>query len=170
MPFLRYRLGDLIRIVALEDREAGINLPQTVFESRADDIIDLAGFTRLDEKTMWQAIANTKVKFEDWSARKEYENGEPILRLYIEPRQEIEPPNLEDTIHQQLLNINEDYRNLQTMLGIKPLRVKILPPGSFRRYYEEKKRQGADLAHLKPAHMNARDTVIQGLVGLGAKQ
>lgn len=70
MPFLRYRIGDLIRVVSLEDEEAGIKLPQIIFESRADDLIDIAGFTRIDEKTMIQAVINTGIKFEDWSARK----------------------------------------------------------------------------------------------------
>jgi hypothetical protein len=62
MPFLRYRLGDLIRVIASEDTDAGIKLPQMVFESRADDLIDIAGFTKLDEKTLWQAIVNAGIK------------------------------------------------------------------------------------------------------------
>lgn len=165
MPFLRYRLGDLIRIVALEDEEAGIKLPQMVFESRADDLIDIAGFTRLDEKTIWQAIANTGIKFEDWTARKEYEGNEPVVHLYIEPRQEIEVTELERLVHQKLVTINTDYRDLESMLGIRPLRVTLLSSGSFQRYYEEKKKGGADLARLKPPHMNASDAIIQDLVG-----
>ena len=58
MPFVRYRLGHLIRITALADDEAEIHLPQMVFETRADDLIDIAGFTRISEKTVTQAIAN----------------------------------------------------------------------------------------------------------------
>jgi phenylacetate-coenzyme A ligase PaaK-like adenylate-forming protein len=164
MPFLRYRLGDLIKIIALEDEEAGIKLPQMVFDSRADDLIDIGGFTRLDEKTVWQAIVNTGVKYEDWSARKEFEQSQPIMRLYIELKEEVEVAQLESLIHEQLLSLKQDYRDLQNMLGIQPLRVTILPPGSFKRYYEERKRGGADLAHLKPPHMNASDTVIQDLL------
>jgi hypothetical protein len=167
MPFLRYRLGDLIRIVALEDEEAGIKLPQMVFESRADDLIDIAGFTRLDEKTIWQAIANTGIKYEDWSIRKEYDNDRPILHLYLEPKQAIAAEDLERLIHQELKSINRDYRDLEEMLGLKPLRVTILPAGSFQRYYEMKQKEGADLAHLKPPHMNASDAIIQNLLKVG---
>jgi hypothetical protein len=165
MPFLRYRLGDLIKIVALEDKEAGIKLPQMVFDSRADDLIDIAGFLRLDEKTIWQAIANTGIKYEDWSARKEYQQNEPVIHLYIEPKEKKEAKKVERLIHQELVAINQDYANLENMLGIRPLRVTILPAGSFQRYYEERKRNGADLAHLKPPHMNASDAIIQDLVG-----
>jgi hypothetical protein len=164
MPFLRYRLGDLIRIVSLEDEEAGIKIPQMVFDSRADGLIDIAGFPRLDEKTIWQAIYNTGVKYEDWSARKEYEQNEPTIRLYIELKQEMNVKELERLIHQELTSINHDYKDLESMLGIQPLRVTILPAGSFQKYYEKRKASGVDLAHLKPPHMNASDTIIQDLL------
>jgi len=167
--FLRYRLGDIIKIAALEDEEAGIKLPQMVFESRADGLIDIAGFTRLDEKTIWQAIANTGIKFEDWTVRKEYEGNKSFISLYIEPKQKIEVTELEGLLHQQLVAINPDYRDLENMLGIRPLRITLLPAGSFQRYYEAKQKSGAHLAHLKPPHMNAPDTVIQNLVEIGAK-
>jgi phenylacetate-coenzyme A ligase PaaK-like adenylate-forming protein len=164
MPFLRYRIGDLIRVVALEDEESGIKLPQIVFDSRASDLIDIAGFSRLDEKTIWRAIANTGIRFEDWSARKEYEQNEPNMHLYIELKQEMNVRELERLIHQELVSINHDYKDLESMLGIQPLRVTILPAGSFQKYYEKRKASGADLAHLKPPHMNASDTVIQDLL------
>jgi len=165
MPFLRYRVGDLIKIISLEDKEVGVKLPQMVFESRADGLIDIAGFTRLDEKTIWQAIANTKLNYEDWTARKEYEQDKPIIRLYIELKGGNEKEEeIVRRVHQELAIINPDYSNLQKMLGIHPLRASILPVGSFRKYYEEKQKSGADLAHLKPAHMNVSDTVIQTLI------
>ena len=56
LPFLRYRSGDLIQIVALKDEETGIQIPQMVFKSRVNDIIDIASFTRLDEKTIETAL------------------------------------------------------------------------------------------------------------------
>jgi hypothetical protein len=164
MPFLRYRIGDLIKIVALKDEEAGINLPQMVFASRADGLIDIAGFTRLDEKTMWQAIYNTGIKIEDWSTRKEYDEDKPIIRLYIELKEEKDVKELERLIHQELLSLNRNYGDLESMLEIQPLRVTVLPKGSFQRYYNEKQKAGLDLAHLKPPHTNASDAVIQDLV------
>ena len=164
VPFLRYRLGDLIKIVALEDKETGIRLPQVVFDRRADDIIDIGGFTRLDEKSVWQAIANTGIKYEDWTIRKEYEGTEPVLRLYLELKEEAEAEEMERLVQEELVNIDPDYRDLKDMLGIRPLRVVLLSPGSFQRYYEEKQASGADLAHLKPAHMNAPDAIIHNLL------
>ena len=164
MPFMRYRLGDLIKIVSLEDKEAGIRLPQMVFESRADGIIDIAGFARLDEKTIWQAIVNTGIKFEDWSARKEYEENQPILRLYIELKEELDGNRIAELIHQELVKINTDYSDLESMLGGRPVRVVVIPSGSFQRYYEARKLEGAELANLKPPHMNAADNIIKSLI------
>jgi len=167
MPFLRYRIGDLIRVVSLEDKEAGIKLPQIVFESRADDLIDIAGFIRLDEKTIIQSLVNTGIKLEDWTARKEYEQNQAVIRLYIETKEDIEAEELARLAHKELEAISEDYKNLESMLNIQPLKVVTLPAGSFQQYYEEKQKAGVDLAHLKPPHMNASDTVIETLLNLG---
>ena len=169
MPFLRYRLRDLVKIVALRDDETGVNLPQMVFQARADDIIDIAGFTRLDEKTVWQAIANTGIRYEDWTMRKEYDQDKPMLRLYIELKENRKAKEVERLIHQQLKATNRGYKDLVSMLEIQPLRVKLLSEGTFQHYLEEKQRAGADLAHLKPPHMNASDTLIGELVLLSTK-
>lgn len=167
MPLLRYRKGDLIRIVALSDDETGVNLPQLVFHSRADDLIDIAGFPRLDEKTIWEAITNIGIDYEDWSARKEYVEGEPILRLYLELKQDADSDEIEHLIHDQLCAISSDYHDMDKMLQIRPLRVALVPKGSFKRYMEEKVKAGADLAHLKPAHINPSEEVVQALLQLG---
>lgn len=166
MPFLRYRVGDLIKIVSLEERETGINIPQMLFESRADDLIDIAGFTRIDEKTMWQAIVNTGIKFEDWSARKENESQYSVIRLYIEPKEAITASEVEEAIHKELSKINRNYKDLEDMLGIRPLRVLCLPAGSFQRYMQKKQDEGVDLAHLKPSHINASDNIIKTLLNI----
>ena len=166
MPFLRYRLGDLIKIAASEDKEAGIKLPQMIFESRADDLIDVVGFTRLHEKTVWQAINNTGIKYVDWTLQKERIDGEPILHLYIELSQEHDVAELEKSLQQEMVDLDSDYRDLEGMLRIRPLKVTPLAAGSFQRYQEEMKRQGADLARLKPPHMNASDTTMKTLLNL----
>ena len=164
MPLLRYRVGDLIKIVALRDEETGVEIPQMVFDIRADDIIDIAGFTRIDEKTVWQSIVNTGVKHVEWTIRKEYEQDKPILHLYIEVKEQIESKEVERLICDQLSSIDKDFKDLQDMLGIQPLRVTLLQEGSFQRYYEAKQKSGADLSHLKPPHMNASDQIIHELL------
>jgi len=164
MPLLRYRPGDLVKITSLEDKEAGIRIPQMNFFSRADYLIDLYSIVRLDERTVWQAIDNTKIDYEDWSARKEYEGSLPILRIYIEPKGEIEKQKLEHLIHRNLQAINPLYTEAIEEMGTNPVKVTLLSKGSFQYYYEAKRKEGADLAHLKPPHMNATDVAIQALV------
>ncbi len=71
MPFIRYRVGHLIRFTSLEDKKARIRLPQMVFEARADDLIDIGGSTRIGKKTAAPAIANSGLNCEELSIRKE---------------------------------------------------------------------------------------------------
>lgn len=172
MPLLRYRIGDLIKVAALRDEETGVNLPQIVFKSRADGLIDLAGMTKLDEKTVWQAIANTGIKYEDWSARKEYHGSQAYLHLYIELKEKgmNGTGEVEHLVDAQLKVVDVDYRDLDTLLGIQPVKATILSQGTFERYYQEKVQQGAHLAHLKPPHMNAPDAIISRLLHLSAQE
>ncbi len=165
MPFLRYRVGDLIKIIALSDSGSGVRIPQMTFDSRSDDLIDIGGFTRLDEKTVWQAIFNSKIRNVDWCLRKEYEEGQAVLHLYIEFKDDTDVEEVQRVINDHLKSLDPDYRNLHDMLGMQPLRVTSLPKGSFQRYYEAKRMGGADLSHLKPPHMNASDSAIQELLG-----
>lgn len=159
--FTRYRVGDLVEIVSLRDDEIGIDLPQMTFYSRADGIIDLAAFTRLTEKDVWQAIEEANVDYVDWMARKEYASQEPILHLYVEPASDVDAEALRDSIHARLKEIHEPYAELEQMLGMDPLRVTLLPRGAFARYFFERQAEGADLAHLKPSHMNPSDEIIR---------
>jgi hypothetical protein len=94
--------------------------------------------------------------------RRQSEN-EPTIRLYVELKEEKEENEVENLIHGELSAINQDYNDMVSILGIRPLRVTLLPAGTFQKYYEEKKRGGADLAHLKPPHMNASDAAIISL-------
>jgi hypothetical protein len=166
MPLLRYRIGDIIKVVASRDAEANINLPQIEFKSTVGGLIDLAGLARIDEKTMWQAIVNTKIKYEEWAACKEYDQDKTYLRIYMELREHKEPGDIAQMIDGQLQTIDVDYRDITEQLALQPVRVTLLSPGTFQRYYEEKQKEGADLAHLKPPHMNASHLIIERLLAL----
>jgi hypothetical protein len=160
----RYISGDLIKIISLKDEDAGLKLPQMVFCTRADNIIDIGGFTRLTEKIIWRAIEDSKIEYTEWTARKEYDAKKPILHLYIELKNgNYKKQDLEVNIHNSLKQIDEPYSELESMAGVKPLRVSIFSKGTFRRYFEERQAAGADLGHLKPPHINPSDTIITSL-------
>jgi hypothetical protein len=166
---VRYILGDLIKIVSMRDERTGVKLPQATFVARVDDVIDIGGFTRLTEKTIWQAIENSGVPYDDWTIRKEAEAGKPVLHLYMEMRDG--PPPVEaivEKVHARLKELDANYRDLEDITGLKPLRVSLLSKGTFRRYYEERQAAGADLAHLKPPHVNATEKMVENLLRMSS--
>jgi phenylacetate-coenzyme A ligase PaaK-like adenylate-forming protein len=166
MPLLRYRLNDIIRVITINDGETGINLPQIAFQRRIGEVINLASLAHLDEKTLWQAIVNTGIKYTDWAACKEYDQNQSFLRLYIESKEEKGAGEIETMIDEQLKIVDADYKDIDYYLGLQPVRVTLLSRGTFRRYIDEKRKEGADLADLKPAHINLSQVVIQRLLQL----
>ncbi|NOZ73183.1 MAG: GH3 auxin-responsive promoter family protein [Chloroflexi bacterium] len=167
-PFLRYRLSDLILFESLRDEKAGINLPGMICSGRADGLIDLAGFTGLmDEPMVWHAIHDSGIPYEDWTVRKEDDGEESFLHLYIELKEDVSPDEAERQLNESFKQHNQFYADLINMLEVRPLRLTILPRGTFRAYYLEKQAAGADLAHLKPPHMNPSDEIVNTLLRLG---
>ncbi len=165
---VRYRVGDMIRITALRNEKLGIDIPQMAFERRADELIDIAGFTRLTERVIWQAIENTGIPYQDWTVRKEAVGERPVLQLYLELGDGYiaSEKGMATAVHQQLKKLDSDYADLEGILGLKPLEVTLLPQGAFKAYMTARRNEGADLAHLKPPHINPSDKVLSWL---GAK-
>ncbi len=155
MPLMRYRIGDVIKVLALEDPETGVKLPQVEFQSRANEVIDLAGLTQIDARTLLQAIVDSGVRFDDWTAKKEYEGEAGYLRLYIELKEPADSRVLERKLEARLREMDVDYRDLEGWLDQRrAVKVRVLEAGTFRRFYETRLREGAALARLKPARIN----------------
>src|SRR5262249_7461196 len=147
-------------------RDLGIALPQVISYSRRSDLMEIAGFVRLTEQTVWRAIEDADVPYVEWTARKEIVDSQPVVHLRLEPRPgtpfTAEPGR--GRIHEALKRLEPDWADMETMAGLQPLIVTYMPPGSFDRYTEHRRREGADLAHLKPLHMNATDGSIEALL------
>jgi len=166
-PLVRYRMGDMVEITAMHNENLNIDIPQMVFYSRCDGLIDIAGFTRLTEKTIWQAIEGSGVGYVDWTARKEVKK-KPILRLYLQLKED-EGRSIQEVtaaIHDVLKELHTDYADLETMLETVPLEITFVPTGSFQSYTLKQQAAGADLAHLKVPHVNASDEVIDTLMSI----
>jgi hypothetical protein len=163
--FVRYRVGDIIRISALRNEKLDIDIPQMVFETRADDVIDVGGFTWLTEKAVWQAIEETRIGYVDWTATKIVEEQQPMLHLYIELKESsVDKEQFRLMLHEKLCEVDISYDDIDKMLGLKPLRVTLLSPGTFHRYYLERQAAGADLAELKPPHMRPSEVILHRLL------
>jgi hypothetical protein len=164
-PFIRYKLGHLVKITSLRNEELGIDIPQMEFLTRVDDQIDIAGFTRLSEKIIWQAIENTGLSYTDWTARKEVRE-KPILHLYIELKDNghATTEQITSLIHDELKKLDNPYSELESFTGLRPIEVTILPETAFQSYRSRQQAAGAELEHLRPPHINPSDDIIHLLL------
>jgi len=166
----RYRPGDLIKITSLRNERLNIDIPQMMFHSRADDLIDITGFGHLTERIIWEAIEGADIPYSDWTARKEVVDSKPTLHLYLELKDgfiaseqavatAIYDKFIElDSVYQY--NIYRAYGDPETVLGLKPVEVTFLPQGAFMRYINQRQAEGAALGHLKPPHVNPSERVL----------
>lgn len=166
-PFVRYRPGHLIEVTALRNENLNIDIPQMQFLTRIDDQIDIAGFTRLSEKIIWQAIENSGIPYSDWTVRKELKD-KPVLHLYIELKNTngIKAKKVAASVHRELKKLDAPYAELESFTGLRPLTVTLLPPGSFKSYQKKQRDSSADLIDLKPSHLNPADGAIEFLVNV----
>ncbi len=162
---VRYRVGDMIKITSLRNDQLNIDIPQMAFYARVDDLIDIAGFTRLTEGVIWQAIENSGVDYKDWAVRKEAKE-KPVLHLYLELRENgyIPAEQAAISVHQQLKELDSDYANLESFTKLRPVEVTLLPTNAFQAYMLKQQAAGADLAHLKIPHINPSDSMIDFLM------
>lgn len=167
--FVRYCVGDLIRITAVRDEKLGIDLPQMVMESRADDIINIAGMVLLTERSLWQAIGRLDHPYNDWTVRKEFDqkSSEPLVHMYVEG-EDIEPDRLSEALHDALVESMRDYASFNEIISTNPIRVTRLAPGTFQGYFVEKEAEGVDIGNLKPPRMQPSDETVVQLLRISA--
>ena len=156
--FVRYRVGDIIECLSLNNEANRISLPQIRFVDRISNIIDLAGFTRITKATIEKAIEETGYSVHDWIACKQYEDKEPVLHIYMEVNDgRADAGVLKYLINDNLQKIDSDYRDIGVLLGRDPLRVTLLPRGSFGKYRQLSNNQ---LTKMNPSRQNI-DTLVK---------
>lgn len=162
---VRYRVGDLIRIVSLRNEKLGIATPQMVFERRVDGVINFV-VVQLTEKQIWQSIEALDIEYEDWTAYKQ--PGESLLHLFIEPKNGYHGngADIAAVIRKRLIRVNEDRKDttgvLEDLTDMFDFQVEVtlLPAGTYASYTTRRQAEGADLAHLKPPHLNPSEEVL----------
>ena len=164
-PFVRFRLGHLVKITSLRNQELNIDIPQMLFLSRIDDQIDIAGFTRLSEKVIWQAIENSKTTNNGWMVRKESDQDKPVMHLYIETKngQNGAACDIAASVHEELKKLYKPYSELEDFTGLRPLKVSLLPKNAFKLYKLKQQASGADISNLKPPHLNPTQEMVDFL-------
>ena len=164
--FVRYRIGDFFNVIATEDKEINSTLPQLQFYSRVNDLIDIGNFVRLTERDVWRAIEEIDFPYHDWIARKEVGETHPQIHIYIEPNNNGYHPveELKTKLDTVLSNSNPEYLDLKKAFDYDPLKVTLLPTGAFSNYIQAQIAAGADLAHIKPPHMQPADHIMERLI------
>jgi len=170
---VRFRLGDMVRMVSLRNEYSDIDLPQMVFYARADYVIDIAGLGRLTERIIWEALENTGVPYVDWTARKEIWGDRVVLHLYIEPKPSHclveadiaasfarELRKLDERYHHNPYSIYDSAPGTEAEANSSQVEVTLLPRGVFADYVARRQAEGADLGHLKPPHINPSEKAL----------
>jgi hypothetical protein len=163
--FIRYVVGDLVSVLKISDPELGIDLPQLVVESRADDLIDLGSMVLLIERSLWQAFCHLELQCTNWVARKEVTaHQQPVVHIYIEEASR--NGRLATDLHEALVETMADYKMYFEMTGESHVRVTPLVPGTFQGYFDAKKAEGAELGYLKPPRMQPSEKAMRQLVSI----
>ena len=129
--FVRYRVGDMIKVLSRTNETLDIDLPQIIYEDRVEDVIDLAGFTRITERALGKALALSGIDNANWLAYKAFADNHPLIELILEVQEPDSTRELEEKIHLALRGVDSDYRDLESMVGYRPLRVKAIPEGTI---------------------------------------
>jgi len=167
----RYRPGDMVRIISLRNEKLGINIPQMVFEKRADGLVIIFGVGYLTEKLIGEAIENTGIPYVDWTACKEIVSNKPVLRIYIELEDNYitSERSVAASVYNELEKLDSVYHfnlykyaygNATKFLGLRPIAVTFLPEGAFSSYISRLRSEGTAVNSLKPPHINPSDEAL----------
>lgn len=155
--FARYRMGDIFRCLCLKKEEEGVNLPYFTYVDRHPDVIDLAGFTRITEGTINNALELSKLDIADWFAAKEFdEHNRAFLHLYVEVGfSGVQSAMTKEVIREHLSiylrYVDTDYSDLKYLLGTDPLVISIIPAGTIRHFSDK---SGRGLRKMNPPHFD----------------
>ncbi len=132
--FVRYRIGDVLRCIGLANETDQIALPQVKYLDRVNNIIDLAGFTRITKQIMGDAIKLSELGIAEWTACKEFGEDRTYIHVYVENPEQHDHQTIRERINQELMTIDSDYRDVNLMLGYDPLLLTEVASGSFARF------------------------------------
>lgn len=159
--FARYRVGDVFRCTGIGSEKEHNSIPRFQYVDRVPQIIDIAGFTRITEKSIQQAIVLSRLPIASWTAKKEYsDNYRPYMHLYVELQRSnlinsaISIRILRDQLGIYFRYLDQDYEDLKKILGIDPLKITLLKCGTFELY---ERRYGKKIRPMNPEGFEIND-------------
>lgn len=162
--FARYRIGDMFRCTGIGSQMEGNSIPRFQYIDRVPQIIDIAGFTRITEKSVQQAIELSRLPIEAWIAKKEFtEDNRPYLHLYVELKRDnlidsaVSIRILQDQLGIYFRYLDQDYEDLKKILGVDPLKITMLKCGTFMTY---ERKFGATIRKMNPESCEINDLML----------
>ena len=159
--FARYRVGDVFRCTGIGSELENNTIPRFQYIDRVPQIIDIAGFTRITEKSITQAVELSRLPIENWTAKKEFsENNRPYLHLYVELERNnlinsaVSIRILQDQLGIYFRYLDQDYEDLKKILGVDPLKITMLKCGTFAAY---KRKFGSTIRKMNPESCELND-------------
>lgn len=169
--FARYRIGDMFRCTGIGSQLENNQIPRFQYIDRVPQVIDIAGFTRITENSINQAIELSSLPIAAWTAKKEFtDNNRPYLHLYVELERDslagsaVSIRILQDQLGIYFRYLDQDYEDLKKILGVDPLKITLLKCGTFETY---QRRFGASIRPMNPDSREISDLLgcHQGGVG-----
>ena len=128
--FARYRIGDMFRCTGIGSQLENNQIPRFQYIDRVPQVIDIAGFTRITENSINQAIELSSLPIAAWTAKKEFtDNNRPYLHLYVELERDnlagsaVSIRILQDQLGIYFRYLDQDYEDLKKILGVDPLKI-----------------------------------------------
>lgn len=159
--FVRYRVGDMYRCVGRDSREDQTSIPRFMNADRVPNVIDIAGFTRITENSIRHAIELSGLPAMNWFALKEYtKEKRPQLHMYVELGKQallsaaVSKEILREHLSVYFKYVDQDYTDLQKILGVDPLNITIVKCGTFELY---EKTYGQKIRKINPPSRQVAD-------------
>lgn len=130
--------SDILECISFEDKLLKVKTPIFKFYSRADRLITLHNFTRINEQEILMVLDEAKIPFVDFTAKRELDDTKEYLRLYVEFKEEVDLDEMARKIHETFMEFDKDYRDLNNMMEYNPLRLSQLSKGAFKNFFSKK--------------------------------
>lgn len=132
----RYIMPDILECIDTGDSVLGSESPVFTYYARCDKLVMLHNFTRISEDELIQVLQDSGISLVEFTARREMEGTRDYMKIYLELSKQIGDDTVKERIDEQLMKFDKDWRDLKSFLMYDPLKIEILPRGSFSHYLD----------------------------------